>query len=288
MKSNAEIEWTCENCVQRFWGPVDLKNAEVRLCEECMAEYTDTPLPKKKRSKKQTALVPAAVPVQTQTLDLALPNEADFAQELRHWVNEAHTSYAVPKATFLQRITGHGHDASNAEHQRQWNAEQAVKGVVEREKRMLNGLKQVHIARLEAETDIIHARSELLEAHIEHMRLLEQARALQKGPAKAQQIAPPPDPEEDEEDEEVETDPEINFVMERQRKKARERAMADQAVISEFLKSVRRVFNNGKLEKNERALRIRSFMDSFGKGLEDLPANIRKFLEETESAGDDA
>ncbi len=263
---STDIEWVCDDCGQTFWGPAEAESADDFPCPHCQAADT--------------------VEIPNTALAVASPNEADFANELRYWVNEAHTDYPVYEPTFWEWITGRGDDALNQEQHRKWAAGQTVKQILKREKTMIRGFADAQLARMQAQSEVMRWQNYLLELHLYQQRLLEQAHLLHEEQSRiVSQEAVVEGVVVSEPEGETDADPEINFVMDRQRKKAREKAMAEQAVISEFLNNVRRVFKNKKLEPGERAMRIRSFMDSFGKGPEDLPAVVRKFLDEMEGTG---
>ena len=284
----ADIQKQCDKCGAGFWWTADEQQQLEQLgvsavpsrCPDCRT--TRKSKRRTRRSKKSTALVPTAPQQNIQLLSQALPDPTSFVQELRHWVNEAHTRYPLREPTLWERIKG---SSTNwiEEEQRSAAAWDSVQGVISREKTMLDSLADMEVTRTAAETAIIHSRNEFLEAKLEQLRLMEQLRNMVLG---QHELADPELEESDPLEEDPEEDLDAWYARESVRRKVRERAMADQAVISEFLRQVRRVFNHPTLERTERAVRIRTLMDSFSRGLEDLPAEIRKFLNRFESDGE--
>lgn len=286
-----DVEIECDDCGDNFWWTVvQQRHSEKRgtsapsRCPKCRKRKTAKK--RRRRTKKTTAIVRRPARKEESP---ALPDNADFARELRDVVNEAHTRYAVPPPTLWESWTGN--TPESREQMRQYEASESIRGLVDRERTMLKEFAKVQVARSKSAATIIRAQNEVLEVQIEQDRLQEMLRQGTQLSGYLDQEHETSDQEqetsEDEDSDLAQTDPDLWYATQRQRRKVRGRAMAEQAVISDFLKEARRIFNNSQLERSEQAVRLRSLMDVFAKGPEDLPAQIRKFLARVEDEGDD-
>lgn len=258
----AELERVCAVCGEKFWASVRSKYGS---CPKCRRVKGAT------KVKPETALVQRALDTHAQLVAAGMPNDANFIRELRELVNEAHTDYPLRKATFLEGLFD-----SNKPWREEWyrkaDAKRQFKQLLDRENTMLKSLTYMQVAQSKAEAEIIEGQTKVLDARIEYIQRLERLRKLAGDASQAETIKK-------EDDDGLGDDPDIRYAADRHRRKARERSGADQAVISEFFSQLRRVFDHPRWDRTERAIRIRSLMDAFGKGVEDLPADIRKFME---------
>lgn len=269
-----DMELACTDCGKKFWWSVseqrDFADNDLPAPQRCKPCQGAKHARKPKKAKTSTSLV-RVVPQRGDLVSYAMPNESGFVEELRALVHEAHTDYPLREETFFERLF----DSRNAaweERCRKENAKQAVKQLLEREKTMLEGLQQVEVARVTVATALVRAQNELLEAHLEQHRLKE-AFAPPRLPAPTEPIA--------------EADPDIAYAADRERRKTRAKVMTEQAAISEFLDQVHRIWVNRQLELRERVVRIRAVLDACGKGLDDLPTEVRLAIIHIEDQGDE-
>lgn len=294
----ADIEQVCTTCGDRFWltareqeyaDEVGVSVAAVH-CPDCRRRTGST---KKRRSRKTSALVPSASAHSPDLVSQAMPDQAELMGNLRHWLEEAHTVYPVREKTFWERITL-SDKPEVEESRRRRSAWDSVEGLLAEHQAMLTTFTKAQkqrikaqtrmvVAQAEAETAMVRARTELLNAQLEQVMVQERFRRALSREANAEAKAALPTLQDLET---LKEELQSAQLEERYRRRLREHADADQLAISEFLDQVRRVFNHPEYERVERASRIRSLMDSFEKGFEDLPPEVRRFLRREEE-GDD-
>lgn len=258
----AELERVCVLCGENFWASV---RSKYDSCPKCRRVKGAT------KVKPETALVQRALDTHAQLVAAGMPNDANFVRELRGLVNEAHTDYPLRRATSLEGLFG-SNKPWREESYRKADAKRQLKQVLDREKTMLKSLTNMQVTQSKAEAEIIEGRTRVLEARIEYIQRVERLRKLAGD-------APEAETTKKADDDGLGDDPDIRYAADRHRRRARERSGADQAVISEFFSQLRRVFDHPRWDRTERAIRIRALMDGFGKGVEDLPADVRKFME---------
>ena len=274
-----ELEQKCSKCGDGFWNRVGSKPSRAgALCPKCR-----TKKPADNKNSTNTLVVRQAVRSQGQS---DLREETDVAHELRAILDDGfHPQEHLPKGTLLQWLTDT--TPKGLAEDRRIDAEMAACRLVNREKLALRKLTELQVARAESEAVIVRSQHAVLEHRVEQARLREQIRREMQQALTSSLDEEPEEPVEEKQVEETgedpEKDPDAWYAMKAQRRKVRQRAVADQAVISEFLSQVRRVFDNRKLERSEQSLRIRSLMDTLARGPEDLPSDIRKFLANMES-----
>jgi hypothetical protein len=162
------------------------------------------------------------------------------------------------------------------------------KQVIEKLKELALAARSVSDVEVEAEQRALQARVDLLRLQAQELELrgqIEQQQALQSERLQTEQLAErrkrheirvsilPPSPESP-------SDPHAAAVA-KERARLRAGADAEQAVIADCLRQVRRVFRS-KAVPEEKALRIKAVLSAYNMEPADLPAEIADFLIVTE------
>jgi len=156
---------------------------------------------------------------------------------------------------------------------------------------LMVGATQLAEVQFESRCRLLRMRVDALRLQSEQVRLgeeIREARALRPARLRTRlleedgnhqrlrvKLLPPPPPED--------PDAEVHEAITTERKRLRARSTGRQMVIADFLVELQKVYRT-RCSRTEKAMKIRAVMEAYGQEPDDLPRQIRKYLERVEAS----
>lgn len=296
----ADVEKTCVGCRQAFWwtaGEQEFFNekelAPPKRCKECRAarrNAANAPIP---QIQPEQALIPVSTNAvhrrrsksavsDLPTVPALIANKKALFADLEQILMDATAPVVHRRRTFFEWVGGV--DPVAKQLAQKMELARTADEMVQQRAALFEHMRQMLVAATNAELTRIEAQIKLRQAELQMLQLeqeIEKRQALQSDSIrtlKAEQVSmqtrllPQVKPQE----------PSEEKALSEHRRKVRTKATAKQLLISDFLKELQRVFraNVGEAEK---AMRIRAVLQTYGQEPDDLPREIREFLERVEN-----
>jgi hypothetical protein len=293
MSATPDIETVCTNCKRKFWRKASDRAPKGKgsRCPACRSAETVNQV------STSLATLQQARAQQDAMLARILPDPAKLFEDINRLLGEASTPVHLRKRTFWEWLRDVDIYAQQIEHKlRAGNyADQllrqrlaAIRQSIELAKSMQEAMQvaiQQHEQRLEAEIRIAKLEAEKLQVEEEAARQqalreerlqTERLREQAKQARLREEINPTPPP--------LAPEPENPWTayIRRQREEFQARSQAKQAILSDFLDEVQTVFD-ADLDASEKAVRIRTILETYKQDLDLLPRRIRELVELVES-----